>query len=82
MLDSYEKSAPGSVSGALLFSCLGRGRGLYGRPNVDTSLFSEHLGDVPVGGFFCNGEIGPVAGITFLHGYTSSFGLFRPRKPA
>ncbi len=82
MLDSYEKSAPGPVSGALLFSCLGRGRGLYGRPNVDTSLFSEHLGDVPVGGFFCNGEIGPVAGTTFLHGYTSSFGLFRPRKTA
>jgi hypothetical protein len=36
---------------------------------------------VPVGGFFCNGEIGPVGGTTFLHGYTSSFGLFRPRKP-
>ena len=41
--------------------------------------FEEHLGGVPVGGFFCNGEIGPVGGTTFLHGYTSSFGLFRPR---
>ena len=30
-------------------------------------------------GFFCNGEIGPVSGTTFLHGYTSSFGIFRPR---
>ena len=39
------------------------------------------MGDVPVGGFFCNGEIGPVGGTTFLHGYTSSFGLFRPREP-
>jgi small ligand-binding sensory domain FIST len=79
MLKSYEKALPGNVSGALLFSCLGRGEGLYGRPNFDTGVFREHLGDVPVGGFFCNGEIGPVGGATFLHGYTSSFGLFRPR---
>jgi len=83
MLQSYEKTSPKSLlSGALLFSCLGRGEGLYGRPNFDTSVFQEYLGDVPVGGFFCNGEIGPVGGNTFLHGYTSSFGLFRPRTPA
>jgi small ligand-binding sensory domain FIST len=82
MLNSYQKTPPGSLSGALLFSCLGRGEGLYGRPNFDTGVFREHLGDVPVGGFFCNGEIGPVGGATFLHGYTSSFGLFRPRKLA
>ena len=83
MLKSYEKTLPGSVpdsvAGALLFSCLGRGVGLYGLPNFDTGVFHEYLGDVPVGGFFCNGEIGPVGGATFLHGYTSSFGLFRPR---
>jgi small ligand-binding sensory domain FIST len=82
MLKSYEQTPSGSVSGALLFSCLGRGEGLYGRPNFDTGVFREYLGDVPVGGFFCNGEIGPVGGATFLHGYTSSFGLFRPRTPA
>jgi small ligand-binding sensory domain FIST len=82
MLGSYEKTLPGSVSGALLFSCLGRGEGLYGHPNFDTGVFREYLGDVPVGGFFCNGEIGPVGGTTFLHGYTSSFGLFHPRTPA
>jgi small ligand-binding sensory domain FIST len=81
MLGSYEKTPSGPVSGALLFSCLGRGEGLYGRPNFDTGVFREYLGDVPVGGFFCNGEIGPVSGSTFLHGYTSSFGLFRPRTP-
>jgi small ligand-binding sensory domain FIST len=84
MLKGYERSSPepANPSGALLFSCLGRGEGLYGRPNFDTGVFREHLGDVPVGGFFCNGEIGPVGGATFLHGYTSSFGLFRPRTPA
>ena len=68
------------VPGALLFSCLGRGEYLYGRPNHDTEIFREKLGQVPLGGFFCNGEIGPVGGTTFLHGYTSSFGLFRSRE--
>ena len=67
------------VHGALLFSCLGRGQYLYGRPNHDTDIFRDKLGAAPLGGFFCNGEIGPVGGVTFLHGYTSSFGIFRPR---
>jgi small ligand-binding sensory domain FIST len=65
--------------GALLFSCLGRGAHLYGRPDHDTDAFRHHIGDVPLGGFFCNGEIGPVHGSSFLHGYTSSFGVFRRR---
>lgn len=83
MLTAYDDapSRPRDVSGALLFSCLGRGENLYGKPNFDTGIFEEHMGGVPVGGFFCNGEIGPVGGATFLHGYTSSFGLFRPRPP-
>jgi len=64
--------------GALLFSCLGRGEYLYGRPDHDTGLFKDKLGSLPLGGFFCNGEIGPVSGTTYVHGYTSSFGIFRP----
>ena len=63
--------------GALLFSCLGRGQHLYGRADHDTELFQNTVGSIPLGGFFCNGEIGPVGGTTFLHGYTSSFGIFR-----
>jgi small ligand-binding sensory domain FIST len=69
-------------AGSLLFSCLGRGMHLYGRPDHDTDLARRHFGDVPLGGFFCNGEIGPVQGATFLHGYTSAFGFFRPRTVA
>jgi small ligand-binding sensory domain FIST len=80
VLDRYASdNRENNVPGALLFSCLGRGQYLYGRPNHDTDLFREKLGPVPLGGFFCNGEIGPVSGTTFLHGYTSSFGLFRPK---
>jgi small ligand-binding sensory domain FIST len=62
-------------AGALMFSCLGRGEGLYGTPHFDSQLFIEHLGPLSLGGFFCNGEIGPVGGSTFLHGYTSVFGI-------
>ena len=63
--------------GSLLFSCTGRGMHLYGHPDHDSHTFSRHVGDVPLGGFFCNGEIGPVQGRTFVHGYTSAFALFR-----
>ncbi len=64
-------------AGALLFSCLGRGVHLFGEPNHDSKTFQRFLGDTPLGGFFCNGEIGPVHGRTFLHGYTSAFWIFR-----
>ena len=80
VLDRYAlENRENQVQGALLFSCLGRGQYLYGRPNHDTEIFQDKLGSVPLGGFFCNGEIGPVSGTTFLHGYTSSFGIFRSR---
>ncbi|AFY69770.1 protein of unknown function DUF1745 [Thalassoporum mexicanum PCC 7367] len=68
-------SAP---TAALVFSCMGRGERLYGKPNFDSIVFAKHIGEIPVGGFFCGGEIGPVGGTTFLHGYTSVFGIFRP----
>lgn len=84
MLAAYNEASDSgdSPAGALLFSCLGRGENLYGQANFDTNVFHEHLGDLPVGGFFCNGEIGPVGGATFLHGYTASFGILHPTRSA
>ena len=73
----------GDAEGALVFSCLGRGRGLYGVPDHDADrirarFFAERPKPaVPLGGFFCNGEIGPVGGRAYLHGYTASVALFR-----
>ena len=64
-----------SPVGALLFSCTGRGEGLYDEPNFDSDMFEQYLGPLPIGGFFCNGEIGPVGATTFLHGFTSVFGI-------
>lgn len=80
LLKQYKDNAPGKPQGALLFSCLGRGEHLYGIPNHDSDCFQDYMGPIPLAGFFCNGEIGPVGGTTFLHGYTSAFGLFRPAK--
>jgi len=63
------------VSGALLFSCLGRGQALYGVANHDSDLLRRVLGSIPIGGFFGAGEIGPVGGKSFLHGYTCSIAV-------
>ena len=60
------------IPGALLFSCLGRGQYLYGKPNHDTDLFRDKLGDVPLGGFFCNGEISH----NRVYSYTGVLSLF------
>jgi len=78
LLEQYQQDEKTSTPvGALLFSCLGRGKELYGKPNFDSGLFRQYMNQIPVGGFFCNGEIGPVGNQTFLHGYTSSFAIFR-----
>ncbi len=62
--------------GALMFSCCGRGEGLFGRPHHDSSAVQERLGPIPTAGFFAQGEIGPVGGRNFLHGYTASVVIF------
>lgn len=77
LLSRYQQqNSSNTAVGALLFSCLGRGERLYNQPNFDSELFLRYFPDIPLGGFFCNGEIGPVGNTTFLHGYTSAFGIF------
>lgn len=79
LLRRYVSDEPLPVGG-LMFSCVGRGEGLYGTPDHDSQVFERIVGPVPLGGFFCSGEIGPVQGESHLHGYTSAFALFRPRR--
>lgn len=67
--------------GALLFACCGRGEGLFGRPHHDSGVIQERIGQIPVAGFFAQGEIGPVGGKNFLHGYTASVALFAELEP-
>ncbi|WP_413175690.1 FIST N-terminal domain-containing protein [Anabaena azotica] len=79
--EHHEQSSGGSSPmAALMFSCVGRGVGLYGKPDFDSQLFKSYFQDIPMGGYFCSGEIGPVGGRTFLHGYTSVFAICRQRN--
>lgn len=68
--------------GALLFTCNGRGLRLYEHENGDVSVIARGLGDVPLAGFFCAGEIGPVGRHNFVHGHTACLAIFRPAQPA
>lgn len=77
--EGHGDSVPRPPAGALLFSCLGRGKHMYGKSDHDSTRFREIVGEVPLSGFFCNGEIGPVGGTTYLHGFTSCFGIIRPK---
>jgi len=63
------------AAGALVFTCNGRGTRLFAAPDHDARLVQECLGPLPTAGFFAQGEIGPVAGRTFLHGFTASIAL-------
>ena len=62
-------------AGALMFTCNGRGAGLFGAPDHDARVLAEELG-VPAAGFFAAGEIGPVGGRPALHGFTATVAVF------
>jgi small ligand-binding sensory domain FIST len=67
---------------ALLFTCNGRGIRLFGTPDHDAGVVSDALGGKPVAGFFAAGELGPVGGRNFLHGFTASLALFTGSEPS
>jgi small ligand-binding sensory domain FIST len=67
---------PGPPVGALLFTCNGRGRRMFGVADHDASTIEELLGGIPLAGFFAAGEIGPIGGRNALHGFTASMALF------
>jgi small ligand-binding sensory domain FIST len=62
-------------AGALLFTCNGRGRRMFAMPDHDAALVCKELG-TPLAGFFCSGELGPIGGQNFLHGFTASIAVF------
>ncbi len=68
--------AGGGGDAALLFTCNGRGSHLFGAPDHDAGIVSDALGGAPVAGMSCAGELGPVGGRSFLHGFTASVVLF------
>jgi small ligand-binding sensory domain FIST len=70
------------IYGACLCSCNGRGQRLFGQPHHDARHVQEMFGPIGLTGFFCNGEIGPIGGQNFLHGYTASLALFVKAEPS
>jgi small ligand-binding sensory domain FIST len=63
-------------AGALLFTCNGRGSRLFKQPDHDAGTIRQEIGEVPLAGFFAAGELGPVGGQNFIHGFTASVVLF------
>jgi small ligand-binding sensory domain FIST len=72
MLKSIKQGLYGQPRGGLYFSCLGRGPGLFGEDDGELNMVREALGDFPLVGFFCNGEISH----NRLYGYTGVLTLF------
>lgn len=69
---------PDGIAGALVFTCNGRGSRLFPAPDHDASALQARYGPIPAAGFFAMGELGPVGGQNFIHGYTASVVLFGP----
>jgi small ligand-binding sensory domain FIST len=63
-------------AGALVFSCNGRGESMFGTCDHDALVVARELGGTPAAGFFAAGEIGPVGGRSFLHGFTATIAVF------
>jgi small ligand-binding sensory domain FIST len=59
-----------------VFTCNGRGSHLFGEPDHDARLVHEQVARGAVAGMFCAGELGPVGGRNFVHGFTASVVLF------
>ncbi len=72
--------AGGDRDAALVFTCNGRGRHLFGEPDHDARLVQAAVGDGAVAGMFCAGELGPVGGRSHLHGFTASILFFKDAK--
>jgi small ligand-binding sensory domain FIST len=73
MLDSIGADLDGPPKGGLYYSCLGRGENMFGKRSAELELIARRLGDFPLVGFFCNGEISHDR----LYGYTGVLTLFR-----
>ena len=72
MLESIKKGLFGKPRGGVYYSCLARGANLFGTNSEELGLVRDALGEFPLVGFFCNGEISH----NRLYGYTGVLTLF------
>jgi small ligand-binding sensory domain FIST len=80
LVDHLQKSiaARGAAAGGVLFTCNGRGSRMFDTASHDATTIASVIPDMPLGGFFAAGEVGPVDGRHFVHGHTACLALFRP----
>jgi len=72
MLGELKERLPGAPGGAVYYSCLGRGAHMFGPESRELKIIREELGNIPLAGFFCNGEISH----NRLYGYTGVLTVF------
>jgi small ligand-binding sensory domain FIST len=72
--------APHRADAALLFTCNGRGRAMFGTADHDPRVVQDTIGPLPVAGMFCAGELGPIGGRNAVHGFTASVALFGGKR--
>lgn len=72
MLGELREATAGKAKGALYFTCVARGEHMFGRRSAELELIRAELGDLPVVGFFANGEISHDR----LYGYTGVLTVF------
>jgi small ligand-binding sensory domain FIST len=66
------RAGPAKPRGALYYTCTARGPNLFGPDSLELKRIADALGDVPLVGFFCAGEISN----SRLYGYTGVLSLF------
>jgi small ligand-binding sensory domain FIST len=66
--------------GGLLFSCNGRGTRMFAGPDHDAKAVQQEAGPLALAGFFAAGELGPIGGKNFIHGFTASAVLFAEKN--
>jgi small ligand-binding sensory domain FIST len=76
LLSQQLRELRGPPAGALVFTCNGRGVGMFGEADHDAAALEDAFGRVAAAGFFCAGEIGPVGPRNFLHGFTATMAVF------
>jgi small ligand-binding sensory domain FIST len=76
LLDADRAANPAPPKAGLLFSCNGRGSRLFSQPNHDAAAVQKLAGPIPLAGFFAQGELGPIGGRNYVHGFTASIALF------
>jgi len=72
MLESIRQGLYSKPRGGVYYSCVGRGASLFGPNSEELKMIGQSLGEFPLVGFFCNGEISH----NRLYGYTGVLTLF------